>query len=268
MNDYLSRFGFNTTPFTKEIPVNHFFSHSMFDEVFHAFVDIIEHRMCAALIAPAGVGKTCILRKLRSHLPEARYRINYIMVSELAKRDMCREISEAIGCRPAGAYNFLIRNLQQHFMQNMDTDGLRSVLIIDESHGMKLEVLSMLKVLCNFEMDSRLVVSIILCGKSPLRNMLSRADMEDVARRFSHYATLRPFTRDETFNYIKHRCAIDGVSSLPFDSGAMDAIFEIARGNMRAIDELSRKSMQVAHENDCDTVDSNHVAEARKYLWP
>ena len=62
----------------------------------------------------------------------------------------------------------------------------------------------MLRLLTNFEMGSRLVVSIVLAGQSGLAAMLRRDEMEDIARRIAHYATLRPLScerqlRSESF---------------------------------------------------------------------
>ena len=41
------------------------------DEAKAALVDRIERRMSVAVIAPAGAGKTCLLRAVRHQLPEA-----------------------------------------------------------------------------------------------------------------------------------------------------------------------------------------------------
>jgi molybdopterin-guanine dinucleotide biosynthesis protein len=46
--------------------------------------------MSAALIAPAGAGKTALLRRLVAELPEARYQVSYVKVTSLSKRDLCR----------------------------------------------------------------------------------------------------------------------------------------------------------------------------------
>jgi general secretion pathway protein A len=92
--------------------------------------------------------------------------------------------------------------------------------------------------------------------------------MEDVARRMALYASLRPLTREETRKYIEHRCSVAGAPTLPFDERACDAIFEIGRGNMRATDNLALESLQLAHLADLGSVGYNHVAEARRLLWP
>ena len=108
-----------------------------------------------------------------------------------------------------------MRKLQDRFRQTSDTDGLRPVLILDEAQDLRPDTLAMLKVLTNFDMDSRLVLSIVLAGQPKLRDLLRLDDLEDVARRLAHYATLRTLTRDEIGRYIEHRCTIAGAASVP-----------------------------------------------------
>ena len=125
-----------------------------------------------------------------------------------------------------------------------------------------------LRALTNFEMDSRLVLCVLLVGQPPLRELLRQAAFEDVARRLSHYATLRLLSRTETASYLQQRSTIAGATTVPFDSKALDAIYEIGRGNLRATDHLALKGLEVAHREKADVVDHNHIVSARKVLWP
>jgi general secretion pathway protein A len=267
--DWRSRFGFHTTPFTREIPVRHRFRSEVFDEPIQALARVTSERMSAALIAPSGTGKTVILRTLiEEHLPGVRYRVQYIKVTNISKREMCREIAVAAGVPPAGTYPSLLRNLQERYLSLYDTDGLRLVLILDDAHDLRPEVLGVIRVLTNFEMDSRLVLSVILAGQPPLTDLLRTAALEDVAKRLCHYATLRLLSRTETQAYLEHRATIAGAKTLPFAADSIDAIYEIGRGNLRATDNLALKSLEIAHDQDADAVDQNHVIAARKVLWP
>jgi general secretion pathway protein A len=268
MKDYRSRFGFHASPFTREITVQNRFSIKDFDDAVDSLLGAVEDRMSCALIAAAGTGKTSVLRALVAQLPEARYRTHYVKVTGLSKRDMCREIAQAIGLPPAGTYPSLVRRLQDRFAETVHSDGLRPVLILDEAHELRHETLTMLRVLTNFDMDSRLVLSIVLCGQLKLRDLLRRDELADVARRLAHYATLRTLSREELDRYVEHRCTIAGAATVPFDQGAIDALFEIGRGNLRATDQLARKTLQIAHHNDQDVCGASHVAQARKAVCP
>ncbi len=124
--DLRSRFGFHATPFTREIEVKDRFPLPDFDEAITALLRTLDARMSCALIAPAGTGKTSILRAVLVSLPEARYRTHYVKVTGLSKRDMCREIAFATSVPPAGTYPALVRKLQARFSESGCTDGVRS----------------------------------------------------------------------------------------------------------------------------------------------
>jgi type II secretory pathway predicted ATPase ExeA len=264
----LSRHGFHEMPFTRELSVKDRFSHPQFEEAREALHEAVRARMCAALIAPAGCGKTTLIRCLEDELPQARYDTRYTDVTSLGKRDMCREVALAVGAQPAGRYPGLVRAIKERFTNRTEVDGLRPVLIVDNSHELRPDVLGVLRVLTNFARDSKLVVSILLVGQPPLLQVLRRAELEDVHGRLTHLAQLGPLSRTEVKKYIEHRCAIAGASTVPFDADSLDGVYEIARGNMRAIDRLCRKALLLAHAQGADRVDSNHVTAARKVLWP
>ncbi|MFQ5517698.1 MAG: ExeA family protein [Acidimicrobiia bacterium] len=268
MKDYRSRFGFHCNPFTRELTNRDRFPLEDFDEVIEALLATLDARMSCALIAPAGTGKTAVLRAVMARLPEARYRTHYVKVTGLSRRDMCREIAQAVGLAPAGSYPTLVRRLQERFRETAHTEGLRPVLILDEAHDLRPETLAILRVLTHFDMDSRLVVSIVLAGQLGLRDLLRRDDQVDVAGRLAHYAKLRLLSRDEINRYVEHRCTIAGAVNVPFDDGAIDALYEIGRGNLRATDQLARKALEITHRADQDVCGATHVAQARKLVAP
>jgi len=266
--DIRTHFSLNSLPFTREVPVDKLWSPQGFQANLDDLVEVVHERMSAAVIAPAGAGKTALLRALADSLPEARFRVHYVKVTRLSGRDFCREIACALGCEPAGYYGSLVRKIQERSLALMDQEALRPVLLLDESHDMRPEVLAILRVLTNFAMDSRLVVSIILAGQPPLRKLLRREELEAVSRRLSHYATLRLLSREETRQYIQHRLQIAGSDNGIFDDQALEAVYEVGQGNLRATDRVALKSMQLACRQGDPVVGQDHVANARQQVAP
>jgi general secretion pathway protein A len=266
--DVRSHFELRATPFTREIGIKQRWQHPQSEEVLHALLHHVEQRMSCALIAPAGTGKTVILRALCSRLPEARYRVHYVKVTGLSKRDFCREVSRAIGLQPTGHYGALVKAIQTRCRALYEQESLRPVIILDEAHDMRPEVLAILRVLTNFDMDSKLVVSLILAGQPALRASLRRAELDAIRGRIARYETLRLLTRAETREYIEHRCTVAGSRTEPFADDALDAVYEATQGNMRAIDRLAFAAMLEAVRSGEHTVDANHVIDARKKVAP
>jgi type II secretory pathway predicted ATPase ExeA len=263
----LSLMGFRKTPFTRELAISERFPLTFQQEAADALRDAVSGRMSCAIVAPAGTGKSLVMRLLASSLPEARYRVRYVKVTGLSKRDLCKEVSIACGLTPAGIYPALVRRLQDHCVETRGTDGVRVVLLLDEAHDLRPESLAILRLLTNFEMDARLVLSVVLAGQPPLATMLQRSGAEAVAQRLAHRATLRLLTRDETGAYIAHRCRLAGAQQVPLDGDATEVIFEMSRGNLRAIDRLSLKALQVATTAGREVAGSADVLAARTQLW-
>lgn len=260
--DFQAHFGFRKTPFTREVDVNEMFTHPQHDEVLACLCRAVQQRMSAALEAPAGFGKTVMTRSLRRALSEVRYNVSYVKVTSLSKRDMCREIAKSLGLTEAGTFPRLLRLVQEAVENRSLTDGVRSVLILDDVHEMRPDVLGMFKALTNFDMDSRLVLSIVLVGQPPMSKLLRRAELVDVAQRLSWYGKLRALSRDETRDYVAHRCRIAGATRELFDGRAQETLYEMGRGNPRATDHLARRALETAYGSESSTVSSTDVMTA------
>lgn len=266
ITDPRSHFGMTEMPFTREIAVEDRWNSPHLDEACADLYRVVDGRQSAAIISPAGGGKTTVLRALRQQLPEARYRVHYVKVTSLSKRDMTREIALAAGVTPAGSFPGLFRRLQERFETTQLEDGIRPVLILDEAHDLRPDVLGMVRLITNFDMDSRLVLSVILSGQPPLLAMLRRDELEAVSRRLTHCATLRLLSRGETRKYMEHRVRVAGAREFPFDEPSVDAIYEVSRGNLRAIDTLGRKALEIAAQEGHPTVSPATIAAARQKL--
>jgi len=266
--DLRAHFGLHAIPMTREIAVGDRWKHDVYEEALADTQAMVAQRMSAAVIGPSGSGKSGVLRSLADSLPEARYRVHYVKVTDLSKRDFCREVAAALGCSPAGYYGALVRTIQQRCQTLLDQESLRPVILLDEAHDIRPDVLAILRVLTNFEMDSRLVVSVVLAGQSALRQLLRRDDLEAVARRIANYASLRLLSRKETRQYVEHRLAIAGAKTDLFDASAHDALYEAAQGNLRATGRLALKSLEIAAAQGCQVVGADQVVTARQRVWP
>jgi type II secretory pathway predicted ATPase ExeA len=263
----MDRFRFQSAPFTREIKVEHRLKIQAIEAQVEALKAVIDQRQSAVLVAPAGAGKTVCLRALRTLLPEARYRTTYIKLANLSARDMCREVAIGLGIQPAGHYPGLVRAIEERLRAGYLDSGVRQVIQFDDAHEMRPEVLRLLRLLTNFDMDSRLVVSVILSGQMPLKKILLSEELEDIRQRLVHCGELGLLTREETHAYVEHRAKIAGAPQVPFEPQAMDALFEITRGNMRALDKLALASLRVADGGARTRVDPSDVALARTAQW-
>lgn len=263
----MERFRFKTAPFTREIKIEHRLKVANIEDQVAALKAAADQRQSAVLVAPAGCGKTVALRALRALLPEVRYKTTYIKLADLSARDMCREVALALGVAPTGQYPGLVRAIEERLRAGYIDCGVRQVIIFDDAHEMRPEVLRLVRLLTNFEMDSRLVVSVILAGQMALKKILLQDELEDIRQRLSHCGELSLLTREETRAYVDHRSLVAGASSVPFEPQAIEAIHEISRGNMRGIDRMALAALVEADRAQKPVVDAADVAIARARTW-
>lgn len=256
-------FDMSAVPFTREFAVDQAYQHPQYDEVVNDTLDAISDRMSAVITAVPGAGKTVVARRIVNNLPPAGYRVHEVKVNHLSKRDFCRELAMAMGAKPAGHTGALVRALQDRCRHSMDTESIRPVIIIDEAQDIRPDVLSLLKLITNFDMDSRLVVSFVLIGHPSLLKQLKHPQLEDIARRIARYSELRNLDREDTNEYMKHRLRMVRAKDNLFDRRATEAIFECTGGNLRAIDRLALESIRQAARGGEPVIGYNHVVAAR-----
>jgi type II secretory pathway predicted ATPase ExeA len=98
--DLRAHFSLHALPFTREFAIEKRFCFPEFDSGLARVKQTVEQRNSIAITGPAGAGKTVFLRALRDGLPEARYKVSYLKVTGLGRRDLCRELAVALGHHP------------------------------------------------------------------------------------------------------------------------------------------------------------------------
>ena len=253
-------------PFSREFETLNRFAPPFLDAEIERMKKTIASRECAVLVGPAGCGKTVVARTLRDQLSAGRYRLTYLKLSALGTRDMCRNVGLGIGLDVRGSIPGFISAFDQHFSKAYKDENQKNVIIFDDAHELRPEAFRLIRILTNFEMDSRLMLSIILVGQNSLKDKLSSPGMEDIKQRMSYYSEIRLFNSDETREYITHRLAQVGLTNMPFSEEALAVVFDITRGNMRAIDKICGTALRLAQEKKLSTVNPMEIAAARSRL--
>ncbi len=120
-----------------------------------------------------------------------------------------------------------------------------TVLIIDESQNLSLEMLEQLRLLSNLETTKKKLLQIILIGQPELRQKLAK--LRQLSQRISVRFETQPLSRDDTEKYIRHRLHVAGEShKIQFGPGAFDAIHRNSRGYPRLINLICDRSLREA----------------------
>jgi type II secretory pathway predicted ATPase ExeA len=79
-------YGFENTPFSKEIPTSGLFLTDEQEEIISRLTYVSENKMFAIVTGECGTGKTTILRKLKDSLDVKKFDFLYITDSKLTPR--------------------------------------------------------------------------------------------------------------------------------------------------------------------------------------
>ena len=244
-NNELAHFGLTSAPFTKEIDDADLWLPPSKTTIVDELVEALDARQSVLLTGEPGVGKTCVLRALRRRLPEAGFRLTYCHNATLGRRDFYRHICLALGLNPKATAAAVFYEVTTH-VEQLATEQRHPVFLLDEAHLLHQDVLDHLHILCNYEWDSRALLSLLLVGLPELRERLSRRHQRSLYSRIHHRLHIEPTTPDDTADYVRHRLRVAGGGDRDLFTPDAIALLHEAAGGLRDLDRLSEAALRDA----------------------
>ena len=136
------------------------------------------------------------------------------------------------------------------------------VIIIDEANYIKNAVLNDLKILFNFEMDSRDRAVILLVGLPQLNNTLQLSIHEPLRQRIIMNYNVDGYSKEESRAYIEWKLKKAGCTAPVFDDAAMEAILNASDGTARVISKLCNASLVIGHSQSANRITADIVMQA------
>ena len=185
-----------------------------------------------------GTGKTTVLRWMMQRL-DRTVLVAYVFNPRLSVQDFYQHIATLLDVQDWQNKSELLMALGKT-LEGRHSRGLRTVLIIDEAHGLSTEVLEEIRLLSNFESDTAKQLQIVLTGQPELREVLNNPNLRQLKQRVALRCQIKPLADiDETERYIKSRLVVAGAKkSVIFSPEAIDFIFRCSEGIPRQINNL------------------------------
>jgi general secretion pathway protein A len=141
--------------------------------------------------------------------------------------------------------------------------GLRTVLVIDEAHGLSPAVLEEIRLLSNFESDSAKQLQIVLSGQPELRDVLNQPDLRQLKQRVALRCEIKPLPDiEETARYIASRLLAAGAERTDiFTHAAIDLVFRCSEGIPRQINNLCDNALLAGFAAESEIVTRDIVEE-------
>lgn len=256
-----SHFGFVRVPFSKNlVPADMFDSRSQ-RELVLALALWIGVKGLAFVTGASGVGKSLTVRKFVSSLDEAHYRVLHLAAVPATPAGFLRSVSRVLGLPMRLHTSDLFDQAHQHLTSHTDEHAPHPLLIIDNAEGLSVEILDLLRRLTSFALDSEDRFSVLLTGTEDMLRTLRDPRLEPLRTRVGYAQPLRPFSLEDTRNYITFHVK-RSTPSRPdlFTDDAARRLFHASQGRPRSINQLALQSLIQAAVEGRDQIDGDFVA--------
>lgn len=261
MMDYYSRFGMDENPFlknSKEI----LFEATEFKEA-QARLKLLETtRGFGLLTGSAGKGKTTAIRVWTRSLNPSLFKVIYSSLSTLTVTEFYRNLASGLGLVPCYRKPDNFRMIQDEITRYAVEKRITPIIVIDEANHIGNAILNDLKILFNFEMDSRDRAIVLLAGLPQLNNTLNLTIHEPLRQRITMNYNMEGLTKAESRLYIQEKLSAVHCSRQIFDDNALEALANAANGVPRQLNKLCNSCLIIASSRNIDHVDSDIVMQA------
>ena len=265
---YLRHFAFTRLPFETPAETDELFDSSARREAEARLGHLVELRGIGLLTGEVGSGKTTVCRRLTAGLHPGLYRVYYVSLTTGNVLDMYKAIAWELGLPVERSRAAAYQAIRTEISRLVTEAKQLPVLIIDEAHHLRNDVLEDLRLLTNFAMDAEQRLCLILVGLTELRRRLAMAMHESLAQRLVVRHHLAGLDRDEVDAYVRHRLRLAGCELPLFEPPAVEALFQSARGLPRQINRIAHYALSAAALDNAKTVNAEHLQHALDELAP
>jgi general secretion pathway protein A len=237
-------------------------SHS---EVFSAMVSgVKEKKGLIVITGEDGIGKTTLIYALLRDLRD-KIKIAFISTPILDFKNMLETILQELGVplkESQKDIGYLLIQFRKYLNQSCNRGEVVTV-IIDEAQRLNVEALESLCRLTDPDTPAAKSLQILLVGQPELCWMLNSEKLEAINRKVGVFEQIKPMTREEGKEYIRHRLQFVGRDiSEVFTPGAVKRIWKHAKGIPRVMNVISDRALSIGHEKSRPIIDSKIVKEA------
>lgn len=263
---YKDYFGFREKPFSKTPDPRFLFLGSGHEEALARLEFALEEHEIAVLTGEIGCGKTTLSRALMDRMGD-RYKFCFIVNPRLDAGEFLRTTARLLDIdKPAEAKDELLEQINRSLYENSQ-QGIYPVIVIDEAQMIDdAEVFDEIRLLTNFQLDDRNLLSIIIMGQPELREMLALPRFEPLRQRISLHYHLMPLNPEDTMEYLDFRLEAAGGTAGLFTPDAVQKIYDLTGGVPRKINSMATNALLVAYGNDAALIDSLIIDEIKDEL--
>lgn len=261
--DYILFFGLSGPAFSKTIPADRILRYRDLEELHCYLANAVGDGAVAALTGPVGAGKSTAVRAFLAGLDPGRVEVIYIGFTA-SDRGLFREMARGLGLAPAYLKGDLVVQLHTAIEHVWLNKQRQTLLVVDDAHLLSDALLTELRQLLNFQMDSATPLAMVLVGQPALRGRLKEPIHEALAQRTPVRCTLVGMSRAEATEYVKAHMETVGGAPAVFADDALDLAYQHAKGLPRELNNVLVYALIRAAWQEVKVVDRRIVEETIK----
>ncbi len=189
-------------------------------------------------------------------------KVIYSSLSTLTVSDFYRSLASELGAQPSFRKPDNFKSIQDEITRLALEKRRTPVIIIDEANYVNNAILNDLKILFNFEMDSKDRAVILLVGLPQLNSTLRLGVHEPLRQRIIMNYNLEDLSKDKGRTYISEKLKGAGGTPDIFEENAVEAVLNAADDTPRMINKLCSASMLVASSRELDYINADAIMQA------
>lgn len=259
---YRAYWGMECNPFDKEIPEKQFYKNNDFNEMTKRLEYLKNVKGIGLFTGLPGTGRTACCRAFVNGLNPSLYKVAYLPMTTISAGEFCSDLAKGLWLEPHYRKIDNFRNIQERIRGLYREQKTTLVVVVDEAQYLSRAILADLKLLMNFEMDSRNYAVLVLAGQPTLNNTLSMQIHEALRQRIVVNYQMQGLTVQEVADYAKDRMKLCGVRREIFEPAALEAASGCCGGSIRRLGTLLHRALIIGCEQKRDTAGTETIMDA------
>jgi general secretion pathway protein A len=219
------------------------------------------------ITGPIGTGKTTIARNLLANIADKNIVAAQLVTTKLTPDELLGLVAAEFNIKVAGTSKADILQSIEKYLIELNKQGKRALLLVDEAQNLPAETIEELRMLSNFQLDNKPLIQSFLLGQEELKSIISAPNMEQFRQRIIASAHLKPLNVAELKNYINHRLAQANCNKKSlFSDEAFQLIFEKTLGIPRKINVFVDRLLLFGFLEELTNIDCKAINEVAQEM--
>ena len=249
-------------PFSKTLKASDAYDTADMREV-HARLDHLSRTGGIGLVtADPGMGKTFAVRTWAAKQNPNTAKCVYACLSTVSGMEFYRQLCLELGITPAFKKVDMFRDLQSHLRHLALEKRVKVTVVLDEAQYLSPSILRDLKMLTNFDMDSRDYFACVLVGQSVLVQYLTRQPYEALRQRLVVNYQMTGPDEAQAGDYVREMLRRAGGEPALFDDAAIASAYGACAGSIRQLNNIIVNAMMIGSQAEARRIGADIVLKA------